>query len=60
MASEPGDSMNPIAWFTLTKDRQAIVPVNYISVKYILVKLIRSEPEDDNIDVQYLGFVGYS
>lgn len=33
---------------------------HYRSAKYVLVKLIRSELEVDNIDIQYLGFVGYS
>ncbi|KAI8140237.1 hypothetical protein BJV82DRAFT_624344 [Fennellomyces sp. T-0311] len=59
-SSPEDDDTDPLAWFTLSKEKQMVIPIHDRSAKYILVKLLRSEFEADNIDLQYLGFVGYS
>ncbi|KAI8061181.1 hypothetical protein BC940DRAFT_310497 [Gongronella butleri] len=57
--TDVGDE-NPVAWFTIHQHKQAVVSVNERSGKYVLIKLLRSEHEEDNIDIQYIGFIGYT
>jgi hypothetical protein len=30
------------------------------STRYVLIKLLRADHESENMDVQYIGFVGYT
>ncbi|KAI8096648.1 uncharacterized protein BX664DRAFT_324533 [Halteromyces radiatus] len=56
------DDHDPIAWFSASHRQrpQETIHINHRSGKYILIKLLRSEREQDNIDLQYIGFIGYS
>ncbi|ORZ01880.1 hypothetical protein BCR42DRAFT_398882 [Absidia repens] len=51
---------NPIAWFNTSNHLQQVVSINQRSGKYVLIKLLRSEDDQENIDLEYLGFVGYT
>ncbi|OBZ90660.1 hypothetical protein A0J61_01293 [Choanephora cucurbitarum] len=51
---------DPVAWFSLSKERTCIVDLEARSAKYVLIKLLRAETESDNIDIQYIGFIGFS
>jgi hypothetical protein len=67
------DSLNdsdPVAWFTASiQQRQSIINMNERSGKFVLIKLLRSSSSSsdyevttgggENIDVQYIGFIGY-
>lgn len=54
------DDTDPAAMFTLKDDRLSIIDLNNRAGKYVLIKLLRSDFESDNIDLQYIGFIGYS
>ncbi|ORX49482.1 hypothetical protein DM01DRAFT_1338154 [Hesseltinella vesiculosa] len=58
-ACEMGND-NPVAWFTIQNKKQDVINIEERSGKYVLIKLLRSDREDDNIDIQYIGFVGYA
>ncbi|CAO3625483.1 unnamed protein product [Cunninghamella blakesleeana] len=50
---------DPVGWFSIN-DHQQEINIDNRSGKYVLIKLLRSEFDDDNIDLQYIGFMGYS
>ncbi|KAI8057525.1 uncharacterized protein B0P05DRAFT_559606 [Gilbertella persicaria] len=54
------DDTDPVAWFTLAQDRTCTIDLETRSGKYMLIKLLRAEVESDNIDVQYIGLIGYA
>ncbi|KAI9299724.1 hypothetical protein BJ944DRAFT_244906, partial [Cunninghamella echinulata] len=51
---------DPIAWFSINNNQQQEINIDNRSGKYVLIKLLRSEFDADNIDLQYIGFIGYS
>lgn len=54
------DDSDPVAWFSAIHHRQTVIEMNERSGKYVLIKLLRSDHETSNMDLQYIGFVGYS
>ncbi|KAI7897297.1 uncharacterized protein EV154DRAFT_557617 [Mucor mucedo] len=54
------DESDPVAWFSAIHQRQCVIEMSERSGKYVLVKLLRSDHETSNMDIQYIGFVGYS
>ncbi|KAL0143079.1 hypothetical protein V8B55DRAFT_1038382 [Mucor lusitanicus] len=54
------DDTDPIAWFSATDQRQCVVDMQEKSGKYVLIKLLRADYESENMDLQYIGFVGYT
>ncbi|KAI7905372.1 uncharacterized protein BX663DRAFT_499499 [Cokeromyces recurvatus] len=59
------DDNDPVAWFTLTneEDITTIINLNFRSGKYVLIKLLRAYDYNgsaENIDIQYIGFIGCS
>ncbi len=54
------DDTDPVAWFNATEDRLSVINMKERSGQYVLVKLLRSDIESENMDLQYIGFVGYS
>lgn len=54
------DESDPVAWFSAINERQSVIQMNERSGKYVLVKLLRSDHDASNMDLQYIGFVGYS
>ncbi|KAI8984751.1 hypothetical protein BDF20DRAFT_861568 [Mycotypha africana] len=54
------EDTDPAAWFSLSNsNRTNILDVDYRSCKYILIKMLRSHFDSDNIDLQYIGFIGH-
>ncbi|CAO3575871.1 unnamed protein product [Absidia cylindrospora] len=51
---------NPVAWFNTSNHLQQVISINQRSGKYVLIKLLRSEDNQENIDLEYIGFVGYT
>lgn len=54
------DDTDPVAWFDASQHRQCVIQMGERSGKYILVKLLKPDFESENMDLQYIGFVGYS
>ncbi|KAI8377907.1 uncharacterized protein BYT42DRAFT_572132 [Radiomyces spectabilis] len=54
------DDVYPSAWFTISDDNQVIVDLNSRSGRFVLFKLLRANDSADNIDIQYIGLIGYS
>lgn len=54
------DDTDPIAWFSASDQRQCVVDMQEKSGKYVLIKLLRADHESENMDLQYIGFVGYT
>ncbi|OAC99635.1 hypothetical protein MUCCIDRAFT_114834 [Mucor lusitanicus CBS 277.49] len=54
------EDADPVAWFSLTNDRTTVVDLGFRSAKYVLIKMLRADYESDNIDMQYIGFIGHS
>ncbi|KAI8096024.1 hypothetical protein BDF21DRAFT_407306 [Thamnidium elegans] len=54
------DVTDPVAWFTLEKDQPCIIDLVDRSGKFVLIKLLRADQESDNIDMQYIGFIGHA
>ncbi|GAN10615.1 conserved hypothetical protein [Mucor ambiguus] len=54
------DDTDPIAWFSASDQRQCVVDMHEKSGKYVLIKLLRADYESENMDLQYIGFVGYT
>jgi hypothetical protein len=54
------DDSDPIAWFSASNERQCVVDMQEKSGKYVLIKLLRADFESENMDLQYIGFVGYT
>ncbi|CAO3655532.1 unnamed protein product [Mucor fragilis] len=54
------DDTDPIAWFSASDQRQCVVDMQEKSGKYVLIKLLRADYESENMDLQYIGFVGYT
>lgn len=54
------DDTDPVAMFTLKNDRLSVIDLNNRAGKYVLIKLLRADVDSDNIDLQYIGFIGYS
>lgn len=54
------DDTDPVAWFDASQHRQSVIHMGERSGKYILVKLLKPDFESENMDLQYIGFVGYS
>ncbi|KAL9539769.1 hypothetical protein MBANPS3_010075 [Mucor bainieri] len=55
------DDTDPIAWFSASERRQCVVDMHDKSGKYVLIKLLRADYDaSDNMDLQYIGFVGYT
>ncbi|KAK4514772.1 i-AAA protease yme1 [Mucor velutinosus] len=54
------EDTDPVAWFSLTNDRTNVIDLDFRSAKYVLVKMLRADYESDNIDMQYIGFIGHS
>ncbi|KAI8646820.1 hypothetical protein BD408DRAFT_428515 [Parasitella parasitica] len=54
------EDTDPVAWFSLTEDRTSVVDLDFRSAKYVLIKMLRADYESDNIDMQYIGFIGHS
>ncbi|ORY93283.1 hypothetical protein BCR43DRAFT_558417 [Syncephalastrum racemosum] len=52
------DDYEPAAWFTLPRDGPAVVDLDNRFAKYVTIKLLRADYASDNIDLQYIGFVG--
>ncbi|KAG2214812.1 hypothetical protein INT46_006604 [Mucor plumbeus] len=50
---------DPAAWFTLADDKTSIIDFDFRSAKYVLIKMLRADYESDNIDMQYIGFIGH-
>ncbi|KAG2178047.1 hypothetical protein INT43_003300 [Umbelopsis isabellina] len=49
----------PVAWFQVKRDNQQCVDLAERSGRYVLLKLLRSEHTAENIDLQYVGLMGY-
>ncbi|CEP19971.1 hypothetical protein [Parasitella parasitica] len=54
------EDTDPVAWFSLTEDRTSVIDLDFRSAKYVLIKMLRADYESDNIDLQYIGFIGHS
>ncbi|KAI8643070.1 hypothetical protein BD408DRAFT_442955 [Parasitella parasitica] len=54
------DDSDPVAWFSASNQRQCVVNMQEKSGKYVLIKLLRADYESENMDLQYIGFVGYT
>ncbi|KAK4513521.1 uncharacterized protein ATC70_005523 [Mucor velutinosus] len=54
------DDTDPIAWFSASDQRQCVVDMQEKSGRYVLIKLLRADYESENMDLQYIGFVGYT
>ncbi|KAG2237023.1 hypothetical protein INT48_001790 [Thamnidium elegans] len=48
------DVTDPVACIFLFKS------LNFRSGKFVLIKLLRADQESDNIDMQYIGFIGHA
>ncbi|KAI7865441.1 hypothetical protein BDF14DRAFT_1883548 [Spinellus fusiger] len=53
------EDTDPVGWFSGSNANQAMVPVGNRSGKYALIKLLRAEIDQHNIDLQYVGMIGY-
>ncbi|KAI9288201.1 hypothetical protein BC943DRAFT_357904 [Umbelopsis sp. AD052] len=53
------DGYDPIAWFHVRREQQQCIDLGERSGRYVMLKLLRSENEADNIDLQYVGLMGY-
>ncbi|KAG0163172.1 hypothetical protein DFQ30_000640 [Apophysomyces sp. BC1015] len=58
--SNDQDDNDPVAWFRVSNNKQVVVELNDRSGKYILIKLLRAEHDSENIDLQYVGIIGYA
>ncbi|KAL0077253.1 hypothetical protein F4703DRAFT_1882890 [Phycomyces blakesleeanus] len=54
------EDSDPVGWFSATRLNQDMVSVGNISGKYVLIKLLRDESDHENIDLQYVGLIGYT
>ncbi|KAI8885322.1 hypothetical protein K501DRAFT_180308 [Backusella circina FSU 941] len=54
------NGIEPTAFFSAGHSRQAIINMRSRSTRYVLIKLLRADHESENMDVQYIGFVGYT
>ncbi|KAI8141550.1 hypothetical protein BJV82DRAFT_670467 [Fennellomyces sp. T-0311] len=54
------DDSDPVAWFSMSSDKQDAIRLNDRVGKYVLIKLLRAEGESENIDLQYVALIGYS
>ncbi|KAI9480445.1 MAG: hypothetical protein EXX96DRAFT_617409 [Benjaminiella poitrasii] len=59
------DDSDPVAWFSLADEnhKTTVVDLDSKHGKYVLIKLLRPESRTgsvENIDIQYVGFLGYS
>ncbi|KAL9545002.1 hypothetical protein MBANPS3_007350 [Mucor bainieri] len=54
------EDTDPVAWFNLANDRTNVIDLDFRSTKYVLIKMLRADYESDNIDMQYIGFIGHS
>ncbi|CEP17434.1 hypothetical protein [Parasitella parasitica] len=54
------DDTDPVAWFSASNQRQCVVDMQEKSGRYVLIKLLRADYESENMDLQYIGFVGYT
>ncbi|GAN06827.1 hypothetical protein MAM1_0137c06317 [Mucor ambiguus] len=54
------EDTDPVAWFNLTNDRTNVIDLDFRSAKYVLIKMLRADYESENIDMQYIGFIGHS
>ncbi|KAL7315763.1 hypothetical protein PS15m_004942 [Mucor circinelloides] len=54
------EDTDPVAWFSLNDDRTNVINLEFRSAKYVLIKMLRADYESDNIDMQYIGFIGHS
>ncbi|KAL1918498.1 uncharacterized protein VTP21DRAFT_3158 [Calcarisporiella thermophila] len=54
--------LRPAAYFSLEAPNGYFsrTQLNHRSARYVLVKLLRSDGNSNNIDVQYIGFMGYT
>lgn len=59
---DPLDSLNPAAFFKMSDKNDFIATVDLPSRsgKYVLIKLLRSEGLSENIDLQYIGLIGFA
>lgn len=53
-------NIDTITWFNTSLQRQAVIDMKEKPCKYVLIKLLKSHYKSKNMDVQYIGFVGYS
>ncbi|KAH8549954.1 hypothetical protein BGW37DRAFT_87575 [Umbelopsis sp. PMI_123] len=53
------DGYDPVAWFHVRREQQQCIDLGERSGRYVMLKLLRSENEADNIDLQYVGLMGY-
>lgn len=58
------DDSDPVSWFNATENRLSVIDMKERSCQYVLIKLLRpayqTREEEENMDLQYIGFVGYS
>ncbi|KAI9491142.1 hypothetical protein BDB00DRAFT_789799 [Zychaea mexicana] len=54
------DDTDPVAWFSMSSNRQDSVHLDDRVGKYVLIKLLRAEGDSENIDLQYVAVIGYS
>ncbi|KAI9025337.1 hypothetical protein CLU79DRAFT_745119 [Phycomyces nitens] len=54
------EDSDPVGWFSAAHWNQDMVAVGNISGKYVLIKLLREESDHENIDLQYVGLIGYT
>ncbi|KAI8377923.1 uncharacterized protein BYT42DRAFT_546539 [Radiomyces spectabilis] len=60
-AGDPDDADDPIAWFRIpSREREAVIHLNHRAGKYVLIKLLQTDAVYEKIDLQYIGFIGYS
>ncbi|KAG2213469.1 hypothetical protein INT47_009143 [Mucor saturninus] len=54
------EDTDPVAWFTLKQDKLSVLDLVDRAGKFVLIKLLRADHESDNIDIQYIGFIGHA
>ncbi|KAI8982639.1 hypothetical protein BDB01DRAFT_157092 [Pilobolus umbonatus] len=51
---------DPMAWFSIEEEGLSVVELEDKACKYVLIKLLRSDYVSENMDLQYVGFIGYT